>query len=174
VSRSLGGDPTLPTVEEYAVMPREARLARLARTADELTAAVAGRDATRLARRPAASAWAPVEVLCHLRDSEEWFLFRCRLALAMDEPPFPRNNPDRWAQERQYLRHEAAGAIAAFRRSRDEMRTLFAGLGGEAWARGGVHLDGRGRRTLDEFLSVMAWHDDNHLDQLTRALEGRA
>jgi hypothetical protein len=28
--------------------------------------------------------------------------------------------------------------------------------------------------TLDEFLSVMAWHDDNHADQLRRALEGRA
>lgn len=26
----------------------------------------------------------------------------------------------------------------------------------------------------DELLTVMAWHDDNHLDQLARALEGRA
>ena len=25
-------------------------------------------------------------------------------------------------------------------------------------------------RTIDEFLTVMAWHDDNHLDQLRRAL----
>ena len=164
----------MTSVEEYAAMPREARLTRLARTADELTDALAGRLAPVLARRPAPAAWAPVEVICHLRDSEEWFLFRCRLALAMDEPPFPRNNPDRWAQERQYLRHDATGAVAAFRRWRDEMRALFAGLPAEAWARGGVHLDGRGRRTLDEFLSVMAWHDDNHLDQLVRALDGRA
>jgi len=28
--------------------------------------------------------------------------------------------------------------------------------------------------TGDELLTLMAWHDDNHLDQLKRALEGRA
>jgi hypothetical protein len=28
--------------------------------------------------------------------------------------------------------------------------------------------------TLDDLLSVLAWHDDNHLDQVKRALEGRA
>jgi len=36
-----------------------------------------------------------------------------------------------------------------------------------------VHLDSRGRRTIDQFLSIMAWHDDNHLEQLRRALAGR-
>jgi hypothetical protein len=28
--------------------------------------------------------------------------------------------------------------------------------------------------TLDFFLTLMAWHDDNHLDQLRRALAGKA
>jgi hypothetical protein len=28
--------------------------------------------------------------------------------------------------------------------------------------------------TIDMFLTLMAWHDDNHLDQLKRALEGKA
>jgi hypothetical protein len=32
------------------------------------------------------------------------------------------------------------------------------------------YADSRGRRTLDDFLAVMAWHDDNHLAQLRRAL----
>jgi hypothetical protein len=154
-------------------MPREARLTRLARTADELAAALAGHGPAPLAQRPAPAAWAPVEVVCHLRDSEEWFFVRCQMILAMDEPPFPRNNPDRWALERQYLRHDAHAALAAFRRWRDDTRALFAGLSPDAWGRGGVHTDSRGRRTLGEFLSVMAWHDDNHLDQLQRALAGR-
>src|SRR5439155_506242 len=43
----------------------------------------------------------------------------------------------------------------------------------EQWKRGGTHA-ARGRITLDDFVAVMAGHDDNHLDQLTRALEGRA
>jgi hypothetical protein len=161
------------SVEAYAAVSRDARLARLARTVDELAGALRGVDEASLTRRPAPQAWAAVEVLCHLRDSEEWFLVRCRLVLAIDEPPFPRNHPDRWAIERQYLRHDATRAIDAFRRFRDESLGWFAGLAESDWARGGVHLDGRGRRTLDEFLAVMAWHDDNHLDQLRRALDGR-
>ena len=32
----------------------------------------------------------------------------------------------------------------------------------------------RGRITIDDFVTLMAWHDDNNLDQLRRALEGRA
>jgi hypothetical protein len=28
--------------------------------------------------------------------------------------------------------------------------------------------------SIDTFLTLMAWHDDNHLDQLQRALEGKA
>ena len=29
------------------------------------------------------------------------------------------------------------------------------------------------RVTIDMFVALMAWHDDNHLEQLTRAVEGR-
>ena len=68
----------MPTMEEYAKQPREQRMQRLTRTADELAAAIKGQSDAVLSRRP------------------------------------------------------------------------------------------------DAFLSLMAWHDDNHLDQLTRALQGRA
>jgi hypothetical protein len=30
------------------------------------------------------------------------------------------------------------------------------------------------RLSMDDIVAHMAWHDDNHLDQLKRALEGRA
>jgi DinB family protein len=168
------------SAEQYAALPRRLRIERLARTADQLRAAIEPatipRSAERVAsliRRPAPGAWAPVEVVCHLRDTEEWFLTRCRWALLMDEPAFPRNNPDRWAVERQYLRNDPAQALDAFRAWRKESLEFFSSLSGPAWTRGGRHLDGRGRRTIGEFLSIMAWHDDNHLDQLTRALAGR-
>jgi hypothetical protein len=163
----------MSTIEEYAAQPRLARLRRLVLTRGEIAAVVEGADADLLARRPAIDAWAPVEIICHLRDSEEWFLVRVRMILLMDEPRFPRSNPDRWARERQYLRHDAAAAVSAFRRWRDETRAQFDELSDDAWGRGGVHGDSRGRRTIDQFLSVMAWHDENHLDQLRRALDGR-
>ena len=163
----------MPSIDEYARRPREERLARIARTANELTGAVRGADAARLGRRPAPKSWAPTEVLCHLRDNEEWFLERMRFIVAMDLPRFVATNPDRWADERQYLTNDGALALAAFVRRRGETLEFLRGLQPDAWERAGVHIDSRGRRTIDEFLSVMAWHDDNHLDQLRRALDGR-
>jgi DinB family protein len=160
----------VPSIEDYARRPREERLARITRTPDELADAVRGADAAVLA---GPKSWAPNEVVCHLRDNEEWFLERMRMIVAMDLPRFVATNPDRWADERQYLTNDAVVAVAAFTRRRRETLEFLRPLAPEAWARAGLHADSRGRRTIDEFLSVMAWHDDNHLDQLRRALLGR-
>ena len=162
-------------LETWRARPRAQRLARLEATPGELARALDDAPPALLARRPAPAAWAPVEVLCHLRDAEESFLDRCRqIAASPLEPRFPTTNPDRWAAERQYLRHDPRLALAAFARLRAETLALFRGLAEGGWARAGVQLDSRGRRTLDDFLAVMAWHDANHLDQLARALAGRA
>jgi len=96
-----------------------------------------------------------------------------RYIVAMDLPRFVATNPDRWADERQYLANDGVQALDAFARRRRETLQFLGGLASDAWTRAGVHVDSRGRRTIDEFLSVMAWHDDNHLDQLRRALDGR-
>jgi len=45
------GRVTMPTIEEYAKLPVEERLRRLSRTADELIAAIRGRDDAALSRR---------------------------------------------------------------------------------------------------------------------------
>ena len=46
-------------------------------------------------------------------------------------------------------------------------------LDADQWTRGAIHPV-RGRFTIDDLASLMAAHDDNHLDQLRRALDGRA
>ena len=164
----------MPTMEDYARQPREQRLQRLTRTADELAAAIKGQSDAALSRRPDAKNWAAKEIVCHLRDTEEVFGARCEQMLAMDvEPKLGLSDPDRMADERQYLRNDAEEALAAFRRRRAETLETFGKLTASQWERGGLHPVG-GRITIDDILSAMAWHDDNHLDQLTRALQGRA
>jgi hypothetical protein len=169
------GRITMPTMEEYAKQPVADRMKRLTRTADELAAAIRGRDDTALSRRPDGKNWAPKEVVCHLRDIEEMFMTRFGLILAMDDPKlaFDPTTPDRWAEERQYLRNDAERALAAFRQRRDESLALLQTLTPEQWKRAGVHAT-RGAFTINDFVTLMAWHDDNHLDQLRRALEGKA
>ncbi len=166
-------DDVTSRIIAWSRRPRAARMARLSATPAELAAMVRAVDAETLARRPAPEAWAAVEVVCHLRDLEESFHERLALILAADEPRFPTTHPGRWASERQYLRHDARAAAAAFAARRTETLSLLGGLPSAAWERAGHQVDSRGRRTVDDVLTVMAWHDENHLAQLERALAGR-
>lgn len=182
----------MPGAEEYRRLPIDARLDRLQRTPGEIERAIAGRPDAELGRRPDAHNWSAKEIVCHLRDVEELFQVRFHTVVALDEPrilvlgataedlaawriggaighPL---DPERWAEERQYRRHDAREALAAFERRRGEVLTLLRSLAPAEWERGGIHLS-RGRLTLGEWVASLAGHDDNHLDQLHRALEGR-
>jgi DinB family protein len=162
-----------PSVEAWFRRTPDERLARLAATPGQVAGILGERAERALARRPAADAWAPVEIVCHLRDIEESFGTRVAAILAMDEPALPEVGPgDRWARERQYLRHDAALALVHFRRRRGESLETLIALSPSDWQRGGEH-PARGRLSIDMLVALMAWHDDNHLEQLTRAVEGK-
>ena len=148
------------------------QMERLRRTADDLAAALKGMPEAILAKRPAEKAWAAKEVVCHLRDVEELWLNRFQTILANDEPKLLPIDPDAWALDRQYLRNDAGEALSSFGRRRRETLDFLAALKPEQWERAGLHPS-RGRLTLKDFVAFMAWHDDNHLDQLKRALDGK-
>jgi DinB family protein len=161
------------TVDEYARRTADERLTRLARTPDEIAALLAGKTDRLLAHRPAPAAWAATEVVGHFRDAEELFMTRFETMLAMTEPRLVEVGPsDRWAEERQYLRHDTSAALAAFRARRAESLARLRALPAADWQRGGIHPV-RNRLSIDDLVAIMAWHDDNHLDQLARALEGK-
>src|SRR5262249_9708095 len=157
-----------------AKLSREERLDRIGRTPAELALAVGERSEQALARRPDERNWAPTEVICHLRDNEEWFLTVHRLIILAPEPYFLTATPDREAEDRQYLRNDTYLALDVFARRRGATLQFYRELAPEHWERAGIYVDSRGRRTIDEFLTVIAWHDDNHLDQLRRAVDGRS
>ena len=166
----------MPTLEEVAKQSLEERLGRMSRTPDDLAAALRGRSEAALVRRPDAKNWAANEVICHLRDIEEVYFIRCHTILLNDEPKIyadPSGAADRFAEDRQYQRADAAQALAAFRRRREEMLTLLRTLTPEQRQRGCLHPT-RGRITIDAIVTMLAWQGDNHLDQLRRALEGKA
>lgn len=172
----------MPTLDEVAKQPLQQRLLRMGRTADDLAAAIDGHNEAALVRRPELKSWAAKEVICHLRDTEELFTARLEMIAAMDEPVFAvagqgarvltLDTPDRWAEDRQYLRNDAAHALATFRARREGLLAHLQALTPAQWQRGGIHPV-RGRMTVEDFATMIAWHDDNHLDQLRRALVGK-
>ena len=165
----------MPTLEDVAKQPLEQRLGRMSRTADDLAAAIRSQSEAVLTRRPDGKNWAANMVICHLRDIEEVYLVRFHAILANDDPKLyaDPSAADRFAEDRQYLRNDAAQALAAFRRRREESLALLRSLTPEQRQRGCLHPT-RGHLTIDAFVTMLAWHDDNHLDQLRRALEGKA
>jgi hypothetical protein len=182
----------MATREFYASLSLDERLSRLARTPDDLVAAIQGRNDAHLARRPDPKNWSATEIICHLRDIEEICMMRFRTMLAMDDPKVlvvgakPANpaewglvgdefpvDPDRWAKERQYARCDPSAALAAFGQRRAESLDFFARLSPTQWQRACLHPT-LGRVTFTDWTALMPGHDDNHLDQLTRALAGRA
>jgi hypothetical protein len=178
--------------EEYSGVSIETHLRRLLQTPEELEGAIAGKTDSELSRRPDAHSWAAKEIVCHLRDVEELFQVRFHTVVALDEPrilvfgasandlaawriggPIGHPlDPARWAEERQYLRNDTSEALAAFQRRRTEVLTLLHSLSPAEWRRGGIHLS-QGRLTLADWVARLAAHDDNHVDQLNRALAGR-
>ncbi len=182
----------MATREQYSTLAAPARLDRLSRTPDEVAAAIAGRTEDALGRRPGPDAWSPREIVCHLRDVEELFQTRFHTILGALEPeifvlgagadrlapwgvrPGVRHplDPDQWAEDRQYARQDTGLALEALRRRRAGVLALLGPLTPDAWERGGIHLQ-RGRLTLAEWVAGLAAHDDNHLDQLRRAVDGR-
>ncbi|MBI1736863.1 MAG: DinB family protein [Candidatus Rokubacteria bacterium] len=166
----------MPTMEEVAKQPLAQKLQRMTRTPDDLAAAIRGQSDAALSRRPDGKNWAAKEAACHLRDTEELFQGRFQLILEMNEPKMPSldpTTPDRWAEERQYLRNDTAEVVTAFRKRRDETLAMLGTLTPEQLKRAGIHPT-RGRMTVEDFVTLIAWHDDNHLDQLRRALDGKA
>jgi len=174
------------------VLAVDSVLERLAKTPCELAGALDGRSERELSRRPDAENWSATEIICHLRDVEELFQVRFHTILAVHEPqifvlgasaselaPWRVGgairhplDPVRWAEDRQYARNDANEAHAAFARRREEVLTVLRSLPAEDWQRVGIHA-ARGRLTLRDWVTSLAAHDDNHLDQLRRALEGR-
>jgi hypothetical protein len=162
------------TIEEVGKQSLEQRLDRMSRTADDLAGEIRGQTEAVLVRRPDGKNWAANEVICHLRDIEEVYFVRFHAMLANDDPRLyaDPSAADRFAEDRQYLRNDAVQALASFRRRREESLALLRTLTPEQLQRGCLHPS-RGRITIDGIVTMLAWHDDNHLDQLRRALDGK-
>lgn len=148
-------------------------IAKLETAADNYSKALEGSSTDVLTRRPDDKNWAPVEIICHIRDVEESYLARFKAILQVEGFKFQVAEADRWAEERQYLRNDAFQALSAFRTRRKDTIEFLKTLEPAQLERTGIHPR-LGQKTLAELAKGLSGHDANHLDQLKRSLEGNA
>jgi FMN phosphatase YigB (HAD superfamily) len=121
-------------------------------------------------RRPEENEWAPVEIVCHLRDVEaEVTLPRVEAILSKDKPHLSAPDTDQWADERDYIEQDGPAAVEAFTQNRCRIIDLVQDISNQQWARTGRHAL-LGPTTLDEIISVTLDHDLLHLAQLRAAI----
>jgi hypothetical protein len=134
-----------------------------------LDAMVAGFPVERWRSRPVPDEWAPVEIVCHLRDEEaEDFGARVRVILE-GGTRFAPIDPEGWATARRYHDADPAVALAAFRSHRAASLALLAEAAPEQLAASGESPSGLRLSGLD-LLAAWVTHDGLHLLQLAGTL----
>jgi hypothetical protein len=141
----------------------------LARLPAVLEALLAGLDERGAHMRPATGEWAPVEILCHLRD-EESEDFGARLRVIVDGVgDFAPIDPERWAEERRYREASLPEVLAALRARRQASLDLLASISPKAIEGSRPHKR-LGSLSGEDILAAWVVHDRIHLSQLAAAL----
>jgi hypothetical protein len=141
----------------------------LGRTPDVLAGLVGGLDAAAWRARPAPAEWAPVEIVCHLRDEEtEDFGARVRVIVEGGDR-FTPIDPARWAVERRYLEDDGPRALAAFRERRAASLAFLGGVAPERLTPA-VTLGRSGPLSGLDVLAAWVAHDRLHVAQLAATL----
>lgn len=159
-------DPQAETLPESLIGRLKGNLAALLTLTDDLSAS-GWRHA------PAQGGWAPLEIVCHLRDLEiEVNHPRFERILTQDTPFIPHADTDHLAEKRDYLSQEPDPCMYRLSQARMKTIDMLTGLESADWDRLGRHSL-LGPTSLRELVGVIVEHDLLHLNQLLGALPDR-
>lgn len=113
--------------------------------------------------------WTTLEVLCHLRDFDQFFYERAVMIIEQDYPKLPAYDHDALAIEHKYNEQDLRKVIADLARTRGRFVDFFHNLADDEWERAGIHPES-GHFTLTDALIQVGTHDINHTEQITRIL----
>ena len=140
-------------------------LAKLQETPKELTGLFRDVPDEVLRRKPAPEKWSMLEIACHLRDVEAFFVERYGKLANHDRPELRTIKQDELAVKLRYNEDDPARALKEFQSLRAESVALLSALSYQSWQRGGVHPT-RGIVTIAWTAEHAVEHDDNHLGQV--------
>jgi len=140
-------------------------LAKLQETPKELTGLFRDVPDEVLRCKPAPEKWSMLEIACHLRDVEAFFVERYGKLASHDRPQLRTIKQDELAVKLRYNEDDPAGALREFQRLRGESVDLLSALSHRSWQRGGIHPT-RGTVTIAWTAEHAVEHDANHLSQI--------
>ena len=115
--------------------------------------------------------WSVVEVLCHLRDAEEFFIKRFQAMRDQDNPVIVGYDQAALALERNYKDADLQAALASFCAFRDQTVSELSKLSAQQWQRPGQHAE-LGQITIFAQTIHHVSHDSIHCAQIARQLKG--
>lgn len=113
--------------------------------------------------------WSVVEVLCHLRDAEEFFIKRYQAMRDQDNPVIVGYDQEMLANERSYKSADFRTALASFTTFRAQTVLELTKLTPQQWQRSGLHTE-LGQITIYAQTVHHVAHDAIHCAQIARQL----
>jgi hypothetical protein len=113
--------------------------------------------------------WSVVEIVCHLRDTEEFALQRMRAIRDHNTPLLTGFDQEAWATERNYAAATLSKAFEAFLHQRTQHLAELKALSPQQWERSGRHQQ-HGLTTISNHTLHMVWHDAIHTAQIARQI----
>jgi DinB family protein len=148
---------------------REDRIARYARGAEQLKAALARVPEEARKWRPGPGKWSAHEVVCHCADSELNAAARIRYLTAEKDPVLVGYDQDEWARRFDYHQHPLETALQTVEAVRANTVALLRRLPDDAWTRVGRHTES-GPYAVADWLDSYAEHLEKHSAQIDRNL----
>lgn len=140
-------------------------LFRLSEAPLRIARAVEGYDETALRTVRAEDEWSIVDILAHLRASDEIIAYRAYVILIRDNPALLAYDDRRWSEVARYALADFRTSLALYALRRAELVNMLRHLDLENWQRVGLH-ESRGPVSLLDVVTSLVEHEEEHCTQL--------
>lgn len=130
---------------------------------------LADRDEADLKRAGPEAGWGVVEILCHLRDTEEVFIERVELMLTENTPRLQPSDHTLWPIDRDYFGQDPGEVLESFSEYRRTIVEILDDMHITDWERIGLHPEYQ-QITIRQYVGLIVRHDAEHEQQIMAAL----
>ena len=143
----------------------EQLLARLADTPGRIARAVEGLDESQLRSFSTTGEWSALEILAHIRASDDVLAYRAYIILVGDKPLLHAYDERRWAEVARYVQYDFRSLLSSFASRRADLIQMLRHIAPDDWERSGIH-EVRGPQSLLYAMNVLLEHEEEHCAQL--------